>query len=183
MIIRAICFFASLLLSLSAMATLYPRPLHILVATGSELRPEKDVENNYATHALSNVALGVGYKDFAFILEKASFRESSGNSTLNVERLLEDTMLWAQWQAQAWHIFAPYVGGGLGAYQETVTINLAGAQSSQHQSNRKLLTGANFGVRVDVPVYWISLEGRLLFGDELDHQPALGGLARFGLWF
>lgn len=157
--------------------------LRALISYGTEFRAERDLENRVVGHQLQNYALGTGYQDFIFILEHITFKESSGNSTLFIERSLENTLLWAQWQSQTWMRLVPYLGGGLGAYQEKVTTTFADVSSSTRASNPKLLTGFNFGVRLDIPLLWLSFETRLLFGDELDQQPTTGALLRLGLYF
>ncbi|MEZ0392342.1 MAG: hypothetical protein ACAH59_09015 [Pseudobdellovibrionaceae bacterium] len=163
--------------------SLWAQSPHLMLAAGPEWRPEKDLENKTSIHTLSNYALGAGFRDYLFILEKSSFEESSGNAALNVERRLESIMLWGEWRAPAWKAFVPYLGGGLGAYQEIVKTNLPPAPSTTRETSHKMLTGLNFGLQLEIPILWLSLEGRLLFGDELDPQPTLGALARVGLWF
>lgn len=158
------------------------KPVHLMAAVGSEFRPEKDVNNNYAQHYLSNTALGFGYEKFLFLLERATFSESSGNATLAVARDWEDTLLWVQWHSSSWYRLSPFVTGGAGAYKEKVTTDLLGV-STVNESSLKILTGLGFGFRLNVPYLWVSLEARMLFGDELDLQPSLGGLARVGIWF
>lgn len=159
------------------------RPVHLLLAYGNELRPERDLDANFAQHFLTNYALGFGYQKFLFVFERATFEESSGNSSLSVIRRLEDTMAWVQWRSLKWKLLVPFLGGGIGAYKEKVTTNLAGAPSVQNETSHRFLGGGSFGVSLDITALWISVEGRMLFGDELDQQPTLGGVARIGLWF
>lgn len=159
-----------------------PRPVHFMLAYGSEFRPEKDVEGNFSEHVLTNYALGVGYDQFVFILEKAEFKESSGNATLKIERTLEDYLLWAHYRAITWKHLVPFIGAGLGSYKEIVKTTFAG-DTTTDESDSKVLSGLAFGVGLDVPVLWFSLEARFLFGDELERQPTIGGLARVGIQF
>lgn len=159
-----------------------PKSVGFLLAFGSELRPEKDINGNYQEHALTNYALGFGFDQFVVILEKAEFKESSGNSTLNIERTLEDYLLWGQYRALSWNRLVPFMGLGLGSYKETVVTRFAGAATTDSTPNRAL-TGLSFGLGIDVPLLWFSLEGRILFGDQLERQPTLGGLARVGFHF
>ena len=159
-----------------------PRTVHAMLAYGSELRPEKNIDGDYEEHVLTNYALGVGYRQYIFILEKAEFKESSGNTTLNLERTLQDYLLWGQYRALTWNHLAPFMGLGLGTYKETIKTNFMGSSRTDESAN-KFLGGLSFGVSLDVPVLWFSLEARFLFGDELERQPTLGGLARVGIQF
>ncbi len=159
-----------------------PQPIHFMLAYGSELRPEKDIDSNYKEHFLTNYALGFGYEQFVFVFEKAEFKETSGNATLNLERTLEDYLLWAQYRSMTWNRLVPFLGVGLGTYKETVVTQFAGA-STTDSTPSKFLSGLAFGVGLDIPVLWFSLEARFLFGDELERQPTLGGLARIGVHF
>lgn len=162
----------------------YPRParIHLMLAYGSELRPEKDVDANFQEHILTNFAVGYGFDQYVFILESAQFQEASGNATLRVERTLQDYMLWGQYRAIAWNRLVPFLGLGAGVYQETVVTNLLGLSTTDKTPN-KFLSGVSFGFGTELPVVWFSLEARVLFGDELDRNPTLGGLARIGLHF
>lgn len=157
-------------------------PVRTLIAVGSEFRPEKDTNNNYVHQTLGNFALGAGFGQYLFVLERAGFEESSGNSTLSVTRKFENTLLWGTWRAEPWTRIVPYLGAGLGAYSETVSTRFFGSTTSD-ESSRHFLSGAAFGFSVDMPVLWFSVEGRLLFGDQLDMQPTISGMARIGLWF
>ncbi len=154
----------------------------VMVALGSEYRPEKNTEGNIADHWLSNAALGLGYGDFFVVLERSTFREQSGNAALSVQRDFEDKLLWIQWHSLAWNYLNSFVGAGLGAYQETITTQVLGA-STENTSPHRLLGGGSFGLKADIPTLWLSVEARVLFGDQLDRQPTWGGLARIGLYF
>ena len=96
-----VCFFSVLLsafYSVQAFAQISdkssskPQPITMMLAYGSELRPEKDVEANFQDHILTNYAVGFGFDQFVFIFESARFQEASGNATLNVQRTLQDYM-------------------------------------------------------------------------------------------
>jgi len=158
------------------------RPVQALLAYGSEFRPEKDVEGNMDTHTLTNYAFGAGYKSWLVVFEKATFEESSGNTTLNVKRTLEDMMLWGHLRVMSWNYLVPYLGLGAGFYKDKVDTTLLG-MTSTNESKNKLLMGGNFGISLDVPYVWLSMEARILFGDELDRQPIIGGLLRAGVYF
>lgn len=161
----------------------HAKPVQYHLSYGQEARPEKDAEGHFEIHTLTNLAFGMGFENYLILVERAYFQEASGNNTLRVTRDLEDYLLWAHWRAEEWYRMVPYVGLGLGAYKERVTTELAAANSTTRESDYKFLSGGNFGFQIALPIVWISLEGRLLFGDELDQQPTLGALMRFGIWF
>jgi hypothetical protein len=158
------------------------RPVQAMVAVGTEFRPEKDVQGNMNTHNLTNYALGAGYKSWLVVLEKATFEEASGNLTLNLKRTLDDMMLWGHYRMMSWNYLVPYLGLGAGFYKDKVETTLLGTTTT-NESKNKFLTGGNFGISLDIPYVWLSMEARILFGDELDRQPTIGGLVRVGAYF
>lgn len=180
---RIFIFLFVITLGFSVFASDEQAPVRAFLAYGSEYRPERDLENRYVGHSLVNYSLGTQYKEFLVLLETAQFKEESGNATLNVTRVLEDTMIWVQHEREAWKKLIPYLGMGVGAYREIVTTNLAGANSATRATNYKAIGGFNFGLRLDVPWVWLSAEARLLVGEELDQQPTLGALFRAGIHF
>jgi hypothetical protein len=158
-------------------------PVRAMVSFGREFRPEKDAEANFTDQKLAHYSLGLGYRRSLFILEKASFEESSGNASLRVDRKLENLMLWGLWQGEKWYSMSSFAGLGLGAYKEVVTTHLSGAESRTNQTRDQMLGGGAFGIAFQLPLVWISVEARMLFGDRLNPQPSLGALGRIGLWF
>lgn len=181
-LVKTALFLFTLIFSLISLAQESIQPVRLLLAYGDEMRPEKDLNSDFKTHDLRNYAIGAGFDSYLVVLERATFEEASGNATLNVNRRLEDTMLWGQWRALQWNHLVPYLGVGAGAYKEVIKTEFAGVSPVTNESDLKLLMGASFGVSVQVPLLWLSLEGRLFFGDELDQQPTFGGLARIGFW-
>lgn len=164
------------------MATETPSQINFMVAAGSELRPYKDVNGDFNNQTLQNYAFGLGVEAFVFIFETAQYSTKSGNSTLNVETKFQDYMLWGNYRAMKWGVFVPFLAAGIGGYNQSVTTTLSGNSRIDNSPN-KLLTGVGFGLSLDVSILWASVEARAFFGDELDSQPTLGGLARIGLWF
>jgi hypothetical protein len=171
-----------LLFSQAAVAADSASQINFLLAVGSELRPYKDVNGDFNNQTLSNYALGLGVDAFVFIFETAQYSTKSGNSTLSVETKFQDYMLWGNYRAMKWRVFAPFLAAGIGSYNQSVTTTLSGNSKIDNSPN-KLLTGIGFGLSFDVSVLWASVEARAFFGDELDSQPTLGALARIGLWF
>jgi hypothetical protein len=158
------------------------RPVKAMLAYGSELRPEKDVDGNPASHNLTNLSFGAGFGTWLVIFERAIFEETSGNTTLNLKRKFEDSLIWAHYRSEPWNHLIPFIGAGAGYYKNTVDTTLSGITTT-NESKNKLLGGGCFGVSLDVPYLWLSAEARLLFGDELDRQPTIGGLLRIGAYF
>jgi hypothetical protein len=172
----------SFLLGSSVQAQEVAKPVSFLLAYGSEFRPEKDAQGNFADHLLSNYAIGFGYESFVFLLERAQFQESSGNATLSTDRTLQDYLLWTQYRPISWYHFVPFMEAGAGFYKEKIDTQFMGASAS-NESGAKLLGGIGFGIGLEIPILWLSLETRLLVGDELDQKPTIGGVARLGIWF
>jgi hypothetical protein len=155
---------------------------NFILAYGSEYRPERDVENNYSQHYFSNYAAGISKDRISVILEMSAFSEKSGNVTLNLERKFLDYLLWGQYSVYSQNFLNAFVGLAAGAYQESVTTNFLG-QSTTNNSKYSLMTAGAIGARANISIFFASLEARLLFGDQLENQPRLAGLMRFGLWF
>jgi hypothetical protein len=165
-----------------ARAEAAPRPVQAMLAYGSEVRPEKDVDGNQASHNLTNLSFGAGFGTWLAMFERATYEESSGNATLNLKRKFEDSLIWIHYRTASWNYMIPYLGAGTGFYKNTVDTTLGGITTS-NESKNKLIGGGCFGVSLDVPYLWLSAEARLLFGDELDRQPTIGGLVRMGAYF
>lgn len=159
-----------------------PRAVRAMLAYGAELRPEKDTNSDLTPRNMTNYAIGAGYQSWFAIFEKATFTETSGNATLNVKRNLEDLMLWGQYRIVSWKYMAPYIGMGAGYYKDKVQTSLLGL-ATENESKNKFLMGGNVGLSLDVPVVWVSVEARVLFGEDLDRQPTIGGLVRAGVYF
>jgi hypothetical protein len=154
------------------------------LSVASEIRSVQDTLGRESTLNFFDIAGGVRYRDWNFLLEYGvSETQQSGNMTLSVQSKTQDVLGWGYWTAPLeWAHLSPLLGGGVGVYQTKVTTTLSGVPT-EDQSPWKLLGGASVGFKVNLPVVWLSLEGRLLFGDELDPQPTLTGLARLGLSF
>jgi hypothetical protein len=159
-----------------------PSTVHAMVAAGSELRPAKDVNGDFNNQTLQNYAFGLGYQSFVFIFETAKYTTWTGNNTLSVSTTYQNYMLWGNWRFDQWKMISPYLAAGVGAYNKSVSTVLSGI-SRDDKSPEKFLSGVGFGLSLDVPVLWLSVEARAFLGDQLDSQPTLGAMARIGLWF
>jgi hypothetical protein len=154
-----------------------------MILAGAEFRGERDVNANYAGLTYLNLAAGVRYRQWNFLIESDTFSQTSGNATLSVEKKVQDILGWAyRVSDQSWHRISPMMGAGIGAYQIKVETTLSGTETDD-SSTWKIMGGASAGLKLDLPVLWVSIEARLLVGDEFDPQPTLSGLARLGLWF
>jgi hypothetical protein len=148
---------------------------------GLEQRSERDIGGSFGGQALTSFGLGAGYGPILGVLERSAFKESSGNSTLAVNREYEETLLWLFWRSAAWKGFVPYFGGGLGVYQDRVETLLMGS-SLTSESPQFLLSGAALGVQWVLPSIWFSLEARIFSGEELRPPMMSGALLRLGFW-
>jgi hypothetical protein len=149
-----------------------------------EVRGVEDSLGNQTALNYLNVAAGVRYQNWNFLLEfGSSDTQDSGNATLAVQTKMQDVLGWVLWNSEeSFYRLSPLLGAGLGVYQTKVTTTLSGI-ATDDESPWKLLGGASVGLKLNIPVVWISLEGRVLFGDELTPQPTLSGLARIGIDF
>lgn len=149
-----------------------------------EIRGVEDTLGNETALNYFNISGGVRYQNWNFILEVGSSdTQESGNLTLSVQTKMQDVLGWVLWNSdRSWYYLSPLLGGGIGAYQLKTTTVLSGV-ATDDESPWKLLGGASVGVKLDVPILWVSLEGRVLFGDELTPQPTLSGLIRIGVGF
>lgn len=153
-----------------------------MLSLAREARLEQNFEKENQFQALSNLSVGVQFSDRLISFERSAFSETSGNSTLDVRRNFQDYMIWADYSPRMNSVTNLFLGMGVGAYQDTVETRIY-SDSSQKSSDWRLLGGANFGIQLHYSVLWTSLEIRALVGDEFDHQPKLGGLAKIGLQF
>jgi len=153
------------------------------ILVGTEVRGERDVDGNYAGLNYRNFALGARYRRWNFLIESATDSQSTGNATLSVEKKVQNILGWAYWTSdRSWYRLSPMIGGGLGAYQIKVATTLSGTETDD-SSPWKVMGGVAAGLKLNLPVLWLSVEARILAGDEFDPQPTLSALARIGLWF
>lgn len=172
------------------------RPVHLLLAYGSESRSEKDSNGqwqlpSYNNYSLSVSGFGENSKSWLLTAEKSEFEEKSGTNVLSVQRKFEDYLLFVDYrssytlagfkQASWWQQLYPFMGFGFGGYRQIVDTNLMGQRKSD-ETDFKLLTALRFGLAWQFPLLWISAEGRLLIGDEMQQQPSFGTLLRVGFW-
>lgn len=100
MILRASLFvFVGLLAGVaSALSLETPQGYRfMMVNAGAESRLERNQEQNIVDRQLRSYAAGVGYSDFVFSLEYSSFKETTGQSSLIVDRTVENYILWGTW--------------------------------------------------------------------------------------
>ena len=154
----------------------------ILLAAGAELRAQKSTEDYIENRTLMNFSIGGSRGDFVFFAEHAQFQEESGNSTLSVDFKYQNTLAWLLWQGPGFQYVIPYLGAGLGLSEETVVTNLSGDESKD-SSDLKLIVGGAAGLRLRVPLVWLSFEVRVLGGEHIDPQPSLAGLLKMGVFF
>ncbi len=179
---RALILILMIIFTINAFALETPKTVKAILAYGGEFRSDKNIQGDATSQNFTNFAVGGGYGKWIGLIERASFEEVSGNASLNLKRSYEDIMLWGHYRPVSWNRIAPFVGGGAGFYKEKVDTSLVGTTTSNSSKN-KLLAGGSFGLSLDIPIAWLSVEGRLLFGEELERQPTLGALLRAGVYF
>lgn len=157
------------------------RRVFAVMTLGLDVRGELDEEQNSVFRQKPAMAMGLGYASWLGLLEYGQLTgDPVGNSALSLRKISEDVMLWGQWIAEENWTFKPFFGFGLGAQRES-------AETKLYQSIRRddgvwrELYGAAFGIRLaDLSPLWISLEGRVLYGQGLEPSPTVGGMLRFG---
>lgn len=179
---RYVILFLIFVFAVNALAQENTSQYQYMFFAGLEGRVEENIQKDVVIHNLYNYSLGIGLDQYRVLLERATFSENTGNATLHVKRNLEDYLLWGHYIAFSANYLEPFIGLGIGAYKNSVDTSLAGSTTT-NSSNFKLLGGASFGVGLHYKVVFLSLEARLLFGDELDRQPSLGSLFKLGFIF
>lgn len=172
------------------------KPVHLLVTYGSETRAEKNSNNQWQQPSYNNYSLAVsGFgessKNWLFSAEKSEFEEHSGTNVLSVQRTFEDYLLFVDYRssytlsgsqrASWWQQLYPFMGFGAGAYRQTVETSFVG-QRKMDETDFRFLSAVHLGLTWQLPLLWLSAEGRVLFGDEMQQQPTLGALFRVGFW-
>jgi hypothetical protein len=149
-------------------------------AGGLESRLEKDQRNEMGMRSYQNFSAGALINQYRFFLERSVYKESSGNSTLAVDYQFENWAAWAQMERPDFGSFFPFVGAGIGAYQQKTETKLSNSVSL-NESDWKMMGGANFGMMYSYKYFYSSVEGRFLFGDEFERQALFVLLLKLGL--
>lgn len=147
---------------------------------GYDVRFERNQEQEIRQRPLMNVAGGVEWSPWIGLIEYTSFKESTSDGSVSIDRQVETLYAWAYWQAPEFNLITPFLGGGVGAMKTKVTTSLGGASdddSSPWQSGLGASLGVRFWPRSHL---WLSAEGRVYKSPQADPDPMLGGLLRLG---
>jgi len=148
-----------------------------------EIRYERDTSQQMVSRQPLNLALGLRRANSTWIFEYSRMSTDSGNSTLSISRRHQEYSLW--WNQNVWNfeLVNFFASVGVGGYQEDVTTALNGA-STKDSGAMELMGGSSAGIK---SLLWhhliISLEGRLLAGQDFDPNPQASILLRFGAEF
>ena len=152
-----------------------------VMTLGLDARNERGQDQDSVIRQSPSISMGLGQKPFLGLLEYTRYEDGQGgNQTLSVRRQAETAMAWFQWHADEAWAFRPFIGLGLGAHREAAETRLYNALRRDEGAWNEAGAGS-FGLRLAAfsPV-WLSLEGRLLFTSEMDPNPTVGGVLRFG---
>ncbi|WP_413558715.1 hypothetical protein [Bdellovibrio sp. HCB209] len=156
-----------------------------------EIRYEKDSSDNYLEQRPTNLSFAYRTNVWSILFEYSKFTESTGNSTLNIDREHTEMVLWGRWHlwrmTQKQMRISIYGAGGLGTYSEDITTSLSGS-SQKDSTGSKLMGGLAAGG--DISYDFVknfgavaALEGRGLMGQGFDPNPTFGALVRTGLYY
>jgi hypothetical protein len=130
-----------------------------------------------------NFAIGIRYLRHITSLEYSKYGTTTGNETFRVERNLQDVLGWYKYalvNREKWRFL---LGAGVGAYQEEVTTYFYDLKK-ETSSGSKWTTGALLGGEYEpIEMIVLSLEARLIAGQNLDPNPNPSVLARLTFQF
>ena len=156
----------------------------ILLTGSAESRLELGMDQNVNPQTYFNAAAEYGWNQFYFGGEFFEGKpESTGQSTLTITRLRQGGWATAAWQSAAWNFVIPYLRGGLGGYQDSVTTSFYGSSSTA--VSRTYMAGfGGIGFRLKTNnLIFAAIEGRLIFGENENPLPSEALSLRLGLEF
>lgn len=156
-----------------------------------EMRYEKGSDLEWVERKPLNFAVAFQVKQFDFVMEYASFSQSSGNATLSIDRDHKEVLAWGRWhfvdKNYSESRVSLYGGLGFGGYEEEVTTSTPGS-SQADKGGMKFMSGLSAGVEMQVPFTGTSfgfvgaVEGRLLTSADFEPNPLGSGVLRLGLF-
>jgi hypothetical protein len=167
-----------------------PAPILKLYLLDFEMRYEKGSDLEWAERKPLNFAVAFQLKKFDFVMEYASFSQSSGNATLGIDRDHKEVLAWGRWhfidKKFSDKRVSLYGGLGVGGYEEEVTTSTLGSSQSD-KSGMKWMSGLSAGIELQLPMteslgFVGALEGRLLTAPDFEPNPLGSGVVRFGLF-
>jgi hypothetical protein len=167
-----------------------PVPLLKLYILDFEMRYEKGSDLEWAERKPLNFAVAVQLKQFDFVMEYASFQQSTGNTTLGIDRDHKEVLAWSRWHFVNKNFsetrVSLYGGLGVGGYEEEVTTSTPGSSQSD-KSGMKWMSGLSAGIEMQVPVttslgFVGAIEGRVLTAADFEPNPLGSGVVRLGLF-
>ena len=155
-----------------------------------EVRYEKDAAENYLEQKPLNLSIAYRKSSWSLLFEYSKFSQDSGNTTLNITRDHQETLLWGRWHL--WRMrqksmqVTVYGSGGLGTYKEDVTTTLSGSTVTE-STGSKFMGGLAAGSDISYDFarsfgVIAAAEGRALMGQEFDPNPTFSILMRAGLY-
>jgi hypothetical protein len=156
-----------------------------LFTVGAESRLEQGMDQNVDFTPYFDVAFAYKFqKPYTVGIEYfQSPSQLTGQSSLNIARTRQGTWATSSWESGTWGFLSPYLRGGLGGYWDTVTTSLMGMNSTD--VSRLYLCGfGGVGLRLNtLKEVFLAIEGRFIFGENENPQPAPSALFRLGFAF
>ena len=156
----------------------------VILGAAGEYRFERGMDQNVETQTYYNF-FGEYQWDVVYLGAEYFFGQpqTSGQQTLNFSRTRQGGWLTIMLPAGNWGYVSPYLSGGFGGYQDTVTTTFIGVPSTE--ISRTYMTGfGGLGIRQAlIPYLFLALEGRVIFGENQDPQPTMATSLRIGVQF
>lgn len=158
-----------------------------------EWRYERDTGGEFVERKPENFALAYSRSAWSAMLEYSRFQEETGNASLAVTRKHHELSSWLRYHylkvvpLSVDVLVKPYVGLGLGMFQEEVKTYVSGASRSD-SGGAKVFSALSVGSQISVVIdpsfsFVMGLEGRGLFSSDFDPNPLGSVVLQLGLAF
>lgn len=158
-------------------------PLRYQITFNPEVRYERSADQQMVFRQPLNLAVGFRKDKFTYLFEVSQFQETSGNSTLSIDRSHREYVGWLNYSVLPigqWNVFAAF---GVGAYQENIRTSLYGS-SVTDTGEMQLVGGAGAGLKVLIARHLLlSFEGRFIGAQNFDPNPQGALVIRIGAEF
>lgn len=149
-----------------------------------EMRYERDSSQQMIDRRPLNFAIGLRKSSSTILLEYSSFSESTGNTTLAIDRDHSEYLLWWKENLINFELLDFYVTVGAGGYEEKVSTQLAGAGAVTDSSGLQFVGGGSAGIQSMLAgMVLVNAEARLIAGKNFDPNPQASLLIRIGVEF
>lgn len=148
-----------------------------------EQRFESTTDPVMSGRAPWHLSFGIVFDRSITTIEYSTFQQKTGNDTFNVDRKFQDLLAWYRYMLISKNNFRVVGGFGLGFYQEEIESHFY-ESTDFSTSGTKWAAATAVGIEYDFePHLGISLDGRLMAGQNLDPNPQPSILTRFYFQF